>query len=82
MADAAAVDILDAADDLLKELACLSLLQLLAFNYVIEQFSATGILHDQKELPGGLNDLCTSKRFRPFLINLTMEELNLLRKVE
>ena len=64
MTDAATMDILDAADDLLKELARLCFFQLLSLYYVIEQFSTTRILHYQKELPGRLNDLCTKSGFR------------------
>jgi len=51
------VEVFSSTDDLLEELACLSLFQLLLFDDVVEKFTATDEFHDQKELLGCLYDL-------------------------
>lgn len=57
MHNAQLVQILHSADDLLKELAGLSLLQFLLLNDVVEKFTSTDELHDQEQLLGCLNNL-------------------------
>jgi len=51
MADAAAVDVLNSANYLLKELNRLHLLELLALNDVIEELASAGVLHNKEQLP-------------------------------
>ena len=48
--DAELVEVLDAADDLLEELAGLDLFQLLLFDDIVEQFASTHELHYQEQL--------------------------------
>lgn len=55
MADANPMYVLDAGDDLLKELACILLLQPFSLDDVIEELTTTRVLHDQKQLLRGLN---------------------------
>ena len=57
MADATAMNVLDAADDLLKELAGFGFLELLALHDVVEKLAPAGVLHDEKELARSLNYL-------------------------
>lgn len=45
------VDVLNARDYLLEELAGLLFLESLTLHYVIKQLSATGVLHDEEQLP-------------------------------
>jgi len=42
------MDILDAADDLLEELARLGLFQFLALHDVVEELAATGVFHNEE----------------------------------
>lgn len=51
------VHVLDAGDDLLVELAGLFLLQFGVLDDVVEELSTAGVLHDQVELLGRLDDL-------------------------
>ncbi len=51
------VYVFDTGEDLLKELASLFLFQASVCDYVIEEFSPRGVLHDQVQLFRGLNDL-------------------------
>ena len=50
------VEVLDATDDLLEELAGLHLLQLLLLDDVVEKFATTDELHDEEQLLGRLDD--------------------------
>jgi hypothetical protein len=56
MDDVESMDILNPCDDLLEELAGLFFFNSIVRNDVFEEFTATGILHDQIELAGGLDD--------------------------
>ena len=53
VADAHLVDVLDARNNLLKETTSLVFLQTLAFDDIVEEFSSTCILHDEKKLARG-----------------------------
>lgn len=55
--DAEFMEVLHAADDLLKKLAGLRLLQLLLFHDVVKELAARDELHDEEELFGCLDDL-------------------------
>ena len=55
--DAKLVKVLDSTNDLLEELARLSLLKLLLLDDVVEELATTDELHDEEELLGCLNDL-------------------------
>jgi len=57
VAHAALVQVLDARDQLLVELARLLLLQTRVPHDVVEQLAAVGVLHDHEELLLGLDDL-------------------------
>ena len=50
------VEILNATDDLLEELASLGLLQFLLLDDVVEKLTSADKLHDQEELFRGLDD--------------------------
>jgi hypothetical protein len=58
--DAHAMYVLDPRYYLLKELAALLLLQPFSFHDVVEELAAVRVLHDQKQLLRGLDDLSTS----------------------
>lgn len=55
--DADLVDVFDAGDYLLSEATGLLLGKAFALDDVVEQLAAAGVLHDQEQLPGGLDDL-------------------------
>lgn len=57
MADSALVDVFDARNNLLKELAGLLLLQLFALHDVLEELTPRCILHNEKQLSRGFNYL-------------------------
>ena len=54
--DAQLVQVLNTTDDLLEELACFRLFQLLLLDDVVEKFASTDKLHDQEELLRCLNN--------------------------
>ena len=55
--DAQLVQVLNTTDDLLEELACFRLFQLLLLDDVVKKFASTHKLHDQEELLWRLNNL-------------------------
>ena len=57
MDDAQFVQVFDACNDLMKELASLSLLDSLVLHDEVEELTSTRILHDQVELFRGLDYL-------------------------
>lgn len=57
MHDVHRVDLLDSCNDLVKEPARFWLLDTTAGDDVVEEFSTTGVLHDEVQLPSCLYDL-------------------------
>lgn len=57
MANTYFMDVLDSGNNLLKETTGFCFFQSLAFNDEIEQLATTGVLHDQEQLSGRLDDL-------------------------
>jgi hypothetical protein len=57
MADFVLVQVLDAREDLLEELAGLALIKTLLFNDEVEKLAPIGVFHDEEELAVSLYNL-------------------------
>jgi hypothetical protein len=51
------VEVGDPADDVFEETTGLQLIQLGLFDNVVEEFPVLNVLHDEKKMAGGLDDL-------------------------
>ncbi len=57
MTNSTPMDVLNSTNYLLKKAYCFLFLELLAFNDVLKKFTSGRILHNEKKLAAGLNDL-------------------------